>query len=206
MADVTTPRPIPLDRRRSPLQDYAEELAAGSNEAMSLREIPFLVQVGLRAEPGSDTAAAFAAVLGADLPAPGKAASYGGGRTVLWLGPDEFLLIAPEETESGISPAAVTAEFTSVLTGLPGQAVDLSANRTTLELKGAAVEDVLNSAIRIDLEERSFPVGDARATLLGKTPIILWRTASDTIRLLPRASFAVHVARWLLDAMREHAA
>ena len=209
MADVTTPKKKPLERRRSPLQDERDRMSAGSGDAVALREIPFLAQIGLRAVPASASAAALAGAIGADLPGPGRTSRVSGSaadgeRTVLWLGPDEFLLIASDEADGGPAPEVLADELLAALGSGSGQVVDLSGNRTTLELTGPKAEDVLNSAIRIDLEERAFPVGDVRSTLLGTTPVIIWRTGTEQFRLLVRASFAVHVAHWLLDAMREH--
>jgi sarcosine oxidase subunit gamma len=37
-------------------------------------------------------------------------------------------------------------------------------------------------------------------------PVLVWKTGEDAFRVLPRASFADHVGRWLIDAMREFAA
>ena len=47
--------------------------------------------------------------------------------------------------------------------------------------------------------------GTAVATTLGPVQVLLWRTAEQEWRILPRASFADYTARWLLDAMREYA-
>jgi sarcosine oxidase subunit gamma len=44
------------------------------------------------------------------------------------------------------------------------------------------------------------------ATTLGPVQVLLWQTAEQVYRLLPRASFADYTARWLLDAMTEYAA
>lgn len=206
MADVTTPRKKPLERRRSPLQDEREAMAAGSGNAVALREIPFRAQIGLRAAPASASASALGSAVGAALPGPGRTVEAADGRSVLWLGPDEFLLLAPDEADGGPAPEALAAELAAALGALPGQVVDLSGNRTSLEISGAKAEDVLNSAVRIDLDERAFPVGEVRSTLLGSTPVIIRRTGTAQFELLVRASFAVHVAHWLLDAMREHVA
>jgi|JI8StandDraft_1071087.scaffolds.fasta_scaffold51170_2 sarcosine oxidase subunit gamma len=195
-----------LERRRSPLARLQDELAGGSSAAVSLREIPFLAQIGLRAVPGSATSDGLADRLGGALPRKvGEVTTVRDGHQVLWLGPDEFLLVAPDEADGGPEPAVLVTELSDALGNLPGQVVDLSANRTTLELKGARAQDVLDKSCRLDLDESAFPAGTAVATLLGSVAVILWRVEADTWRVLPRSSFAVHVARWLLDGMREFA-
>ncbi|GAB3580347.1 sarcosine oxidase subunit gamma [Calidifontibacter terrae] len=193
-----------LEFRRSPLGRLEQELVQGSNAAVSLREIPFLAQIGLRAVPGSATYDGLAASLGGPLPsAVGQVTHVGEDRDVLWLGPDEFLLIAPDEADGGPNPTSLASELERSLGNLPGQVVDLSANRTTLELKGSHAQQVLDKSCRLDLDLVSFPAGTAVVTLLGAVGVILWRSSADTWRILPRSSFAVHVARWLLDGMRE---
>lgn len=122
---------------------------------------------------------------------------------VLWLSPDEFLAVGPEEVQSGVSPEAWSDDVGQALGSERGQVVDVSANRTTLELSGPCALQVLQKSCELDLHPRVFPVGAAVATLLGSTGVILWRTGEQSWRVMPRASFATHVVRWLLDGMRE---
>ncbi|MBO1754554.1 sarcosine oxidase subunit gamma [Allobranchiibius sp. CTAmp26] len=194
-----------LERRRSPLHALTEELEHGSGAGVQLHEVPFLAQIGLRVRPGSPSAAALEAALAGPLPAGvGQVTALPAGRSTLWLGPDEYLVLAPDERDGGLDPAALTAELVTALGELPGQVVDLSANRTTLELSGPHAQDVLDKSCRLDLDPQAFPVGHAVATLLESVGVIVWRTDVGTWRVMPRASFAVHVARWLLDGMREY--
>lgn len=194
-----------LSRRRSPLHRRESELADGSGDGVRLRELPFLTQVGLRAQIGSASASALESAVSGALPAGvGVVTALPYDRSILWLGPDEFLLIAPDEADGGPDPAAFAAELADALGSLPGQVVDLSANRTTLELSGPHAQDVLEKSCRLDLHPRVFVPGRAVATLLEGVGIILWRVNEQTWRVVPRSSFATHVARWLLDAMREY--
>lgn len=200
MADVSV-----LARRRSPLSRMGQELTAGSGEAVRLREIPFLAQIWLRVAPGSAGAGALEQALGGSLPAGvGEATALDGDRHLLWLGPDDFLLIAPDEADGGPDPAALAAQLRGALGEHSGQVTDLSANRTTLELSGPRAQEVLDKSVRIDLDPQAFGTGQALVTLLGGVGVILWRTEQHTVRVLPRASFAVHTAQWLLDGMREY--
>ncbi|MDO5710680.1 MAG: sarcosine oxidase subunit gamma family protein [Micrococcales bacterium] len=203
MADTSTGNATILSRRRSPAADLTDEMAAGSSPELSLREVPFLAQIGLRAAPGSDSARALEGVLGLALPAASGEITGSGDRHVLWLGPDEFLLIAPDEADGGPVPQALADELAAALEGLPGQVVDLSANRTTLELRGASAQHVLDKSCRLDLHPRAFAIGTAKVALLETTSVILWRIEDEAWRILPRASFSPHVGRWLLDGMRE---
>jgi sarcosine oxidase, subunit alpha len=106
-----------------------------------------------------------------------------GGGAVLRLGPDWWLHIG--------SPA-------------PDGGVDVSAQRTTLELAGPRARDVLMTGCPLDLHPSTFVVGTCGQTLLGQAQVVIHRVAPDTYRILVRASFAGYLAKWLLDAMLEH--
>jgi len=62
---------------------------------------------------------------------------------------------------------------------------------------------VLEKGCPVDLHPRAFGPGRAVSTTLARVPVVLWQTGETSYRLLPRASFADYVARWLLDAMVE---
>lgn len=195
LTDISVLRTSPLAHLESAL----EQGAVLGERGVSVREIAFMTQIGLRAEPGTEAHAALAATTGVGLPAAvGQVAGNADGTAVLWNGPDEFLLVAPDGTE-------LLDDLLRALGQAPGQVVDLSANRTLIELAGPSARLVLEKGCPADLHPRSFGVGTAITTVLGPVPVLLWKSAEDTFRLLPRASFADYTARWLLDAMAEFA-
>lgn len=189
--------------RTSPLAHLQEKITQGEvsgERGVKIREIAFTTQVGVRAEPGSAAHAAIASELGVALPeGVGSVAGATAGIAVLWLGPDEFLVVAPEDTE-------LVDGLVQALGDEAGQVVDLSANRTVIELSGPSAREVLEKGCPANLHPRSFEIGTAITTTLGPVPLLLWKTGEETFRLLPRASFADYTARWLLDGMLEFAA
>ena len=123
---------------------------------------------------------------------------------VLWLGPAEFLLVAPAESHESLG-GELPGALVEALGDGAGQVVDLSANRTTLELSGPRARAVLEKGCSLDLHPRVFKTGTALSTEIGGIPAVLWKTAEQEYRIFPRASFAEFLGRWLLDAMREYA-
>lgn len=212
--------------RRSPVEHLAGEMKNASvsgERGVSLREVPFLTMVGIRVTPGTPAAEAVTEVLGVGLPAAcGEVTGDTSEAAVVWLGPDEFLAVTGDEvapvpgldTRSERDPGALPTLATHPLAqklaavfvegGPAGQAVDLSANRTTLELSGPSARAVLEKGCHVDLHPRSFTPGRAVSTLLGPVPVLLWQTEDLTYRIMPRASFADYTVRWLLDAMVEY--
>lgn len=190
----------PADRRISPAAHLAEQFAAAEvtgPRGVSLREVPFHTMVGVRTVPGSDVAGRVEVQLGTTLPASCGAVSPAEGTAVLWLSPDEFLVV------SDTDPATLTGALVEAVAEGPGSATDLSANRTTFELTGPSAREVLEKGCPLDLHPRAFAVGSAYVTALWSVPIILWQTGAESYRVLPRSSFADFLGRRLLDAMAE---
>jgi len=187
--------------RRSPLAHLARRLSDESqSDVIALRERAFLGMVGVRVAPDSLAAERMAGVLGAPLPTTCGQTTVADGHTGLWLGPDEWLVVSAGD------PLALTARLEEALDSDPGLVTDLSANRTVLELDGPRARAVLEKGCPVDLHPRAFAPGRAVTTTLARVPLLLWQTGDQSYRLLPRASFADYVARWLLDAMTEFTA
>src|SRR5260370_1651940 len=85
----------------------------------ALRALPPAMRYVLRG--GSDVAAAAERALGFGIPATACRATVAGDRAALWLGPDEWLLIAPQPPPYGFGAA-----LTEALGTLPHSLVDLS--------------------------------------------------------------------------------
>ena len=198
MADLTTLQRL----RRSPLHDMAAELREGAGpweRAVRLSEWPFLAMVSIRVEPGSDTARRIEGVLGAGLPQKCGDVTGEGADSVLWLGPDEWLVVSQAE------PASLTASLQSAAADGRAQVVDVSANRTVVEVSGRAAREVLEKGCPTDLHPRAFADHTAITTSLARVPVLLWKIDAHTFRVMPRASLTQYVAAWLLDASVEFA-
>lgn len=201
MAETET---APAHLRRSPLAHLGERMRAATvtgPRGVALAELPFLTMVDLRVDPGSPAAGRLATVLGAPLPPRCGDTAAPGPHTTVWLGPDEWLVV------SAADAAGLTGELREALGGDPGSVVDVSANRTTLELGGPAARRVLEKGCALDLHPRALAAGQAVSTTVGPVPVLLWQTDdAPTYRLLPRSSYADYLARWLIDAMSEYSA
>ncbi|MFE4195734.1 sarcosine oxidase subunit gamma [Paenarthrobacter sp. NPDC056912] len=212
MAETATPSET-VNRvrgaRRSPAEHLADAFTSGSVPGtVTLTEIPYQAMVGIRVDRTSDAGARVASVTGG-LPATcgevtGRAVSDKGSVNTLWLGPTEFMVVAPEEAHDSLGGSLVS-DLTTALGGDAGQVVDLSANRTTFEISGSHARAVLEKTCALDLHPRVFKAGTAVSTELAHIPVMLWKTSEETYRIFPRASFADFLGRWLLDAMREYA-
>jgi len=189
----------PTMLRESPLAHLEGTMRATQGGEVTLREVGLQSMISVRVEPGGAAAARIGDAIGCGLPAAcGQTAA--GEHVVLWLGPDEWLVVSRSDR-----PSALTALLQRALAGEHGSVVDVSANRTILELGGARARAVLEKGCPVDLHPRAFVPGRAVMTNVGPVPVVLWQTGAAGYRLVPRSSFADYLARWLLDAMTEFA-
>jgi sarcosine oxidase subunit gamma len=193
-----------LSLRTSPAALLRAAFETGSvRGTVELSEITFLTMVGIRVGRDTDAGHRIASVTGG-LPATCGAVSGAGDTSVLWLGPEEFLVVAPLEAHESLGGDLIQALREALADG-EGQVVDLSANRTTFELTGPRARAVLEKGCALDLHPRVLKAGTALSTEIGNIPVVLWKTGEESYRIFPRASFAEFLGRWLLDGMREYA-
>jgi sarcosine oxidase, subunit gamma len=175
------------------------------SRASALYELSMPSKAGVVAVSDPGTAARFvyrgAAVLfpesfGVALPTAPMRAHDEGSRAALWLGPDEWLLLAPDADESTLG--AVLAE---ALTGKAASLVDVSHRQVGLVVTGPRAAELLNAGCPLDLDPTAFPVGMCTRTVLAKVEIILWRTADDAFRIEVARSIAPYVVELLREAM-----
>ena len=125
-------------------------------------------------------------------------ASQGAACAALWLGPDEYLLIAPNTDGRALARALGEA-----LTSAPHSLVDVSHRQSALEVTGHNAADIINSGCPLDLHPTQFAVGMCTRTVLAKAEIVLWRTASDVFHIEVWRSFTDYVACFLNEAASE---
>ncbi|MGY0489792.1 sarcosine oxidase subunit gamma [Streptomyces sp. WG-D5] len=191
---MTADTPAPV--RISPLADWRPRLPSG----LDAREVPFLTQLTLRVTPGSAAADAVERFLGYALPGA-CSARLGAEVEALWLGPDEWLLVAPdgraEQLAAGLR-AAIGEEFATV--------TDTSAQRTVLALAGPLLPEILSQGCALDLAPGRATAGTCHTTLLAQAGVtlVVREAGPHAAWLLVRSSFAGYLAAWLDDACTEY--
>lgn len=191
--------------RRSPLQAYADRFAR-LPESARLQEEPFVAMVDLWVDPAGAGATAAAAVLGLDaLPTSPGTVTTGGDVAAIWLGPEEWLITSA--TQSG---ERLEATLRDAVGASGGAAVDVSAQRTVIRLRGQRARDVLAKGCSLDLHPSVCGPGAALQTMLAQAAVVLVPLAGKgtdgtDYRIFVRASFARYLADWLLDAAGEFA-
>lgn len=138
--------------------------------------------------------AAAGQAFGVGLPVQACRGASAGERAALWLGPDEWLLLAPQEDACG--------EVAAALGGLPHSLVDVSHRQCAVCVIGPEAETLLAAGCPLDLAEHAFPVGMCTRTMCAKAEIILWRPAREVFRVEVWRSFAAYLTQFLAEAAR----
>ncbi|MBS0638577.1 MAG: sarcosine oxidase subunit alpha family protein [Proteobacteria bacterium] len=210
MAEVAVVNPVFLDPQgerlrgrpgpRGPQQALAPLAVpitpdAARAEGVDMAVLPPVKRLNIRA--GAAAASGIGMAVGVLLPAAPCRAMTERDRAALWLGPDEWLVLAPPEA-SNLDAIAVKGAGDH-----PVSVVDVSHATTALEITGPRAAWCLNSVCALDLHLSAFPIGACTRTLLGKAGIILWRTGAETFRLEVGRSYLPYV--WACLEQARHA-
>lgn len=182
--------------KESPLQG----MNMGTVATVAIRELAGLQSIDLRVAPGSTTQAAIIEALGIDLPKPGhtsvKSLSDGVEAHALCLAPDWWLIVGYEELEQLLAPLRLNSDYHFSV-------VDVSGQRTTIELEGPNAREVLAHLWDQDLREKNFPIASVSQGLMAKAPVIIFHIVPFRYRVMVRSSFALHLWKALVDAAVE---
>jgi heterotetrameric sarcosine oxidase gamma subunit len=172
--------------RSHPLQP--QSMTAPQCAAVTLALVPSLTRIVIRAD--QKAAIAIGDMLGVALPAAPCRSNASSGCAALWLGPDEWLVLADQRAKLPTTYAT-------------GSIVDVSHRDTALSVSGPRAAWMINAFCALDLHLSAFPVGMCTRTVFGKAQIVLWRTAEDTFHIEVARSFAPYVWACLEEARRE---
>lgn len=146
---------------------------------------------------GPEVRIAAGRALGLEIPAAACCSASAGERAVLWLGPDEWLLV-----NAGPIGEEFPTALTAALAGLPHSLTDVSHRQIGLLLSGREASTLLATGCPLDLDRAAFPPGMCTRTMFAKAEIVLWRTDTLVFRLEVWRSFAPYVAALLAEAAR----
>jgi sarcosine oxidase subunit gamma len=160
--------------------------------------LPQMARWSVRA--GEAAAGEIEHAFGVALPREACRAATNGVRSALWLGPDEWLLIAPEGEAAETGAALIAAAERA-----PASVVDIAHRQVAIAVSGARVTDVLNAGNPLDLDPAAFPVGMCTRTVFAKAEVVLWRTGADAFHVEVWRSFAPYVLGLIEEAARDTA-
>jgi len=191
----------------APMGLIARVAAEADKEAgVKMGERPYHGMIGLRgnADDPAFTSATEKA-LGVSVAVEPNTASTKGATSVLWMGPDEWLILTAPDTAPN-----VIAALQENLAGQHVAVFDVSDSRSIIELSGNNARKVLMKGCGIDLHPRAFGPGQCAQSTLALAHVMIHQTATDkrsgtpTYQLYVHRSFAEYLWAWLEDAAGEY--
>ena len=191
--------PEVLATRRSPL--HGRSAISAPDGAVRLAEAAFLGKWILRAN-AAEASGPVGTILGATLPVAPLSASVAGDTALLWMGPDEWMLVTAPDL-----PANAQALGAS-LAGTHHQLVDVSDYYTALDIAGLHARELLMKLTTLDLHPREFHAGMVTGSVFGRANATIWQTSDGdetgpSFRLFVRWSMADYLWCLLAECGRE---
>ncbi len=169
----------------------------GNENSVLLQEVPFTPMWDLRVDPNSAVYAAVNSALGLTLPTKvgDVAKNADGSVNALTLGPDQWMLTGTGDLESLLNSVRETHHMSLV---------DVSSQRTKIEIFGPKAKEVLEHVWEQDLRERNFGIDKCSQGIMFRSPVIMWHCCPDCYLIFVRSSFAQHLWAALTDATVEY--
>ena len=147
--------------------------------AVAVREAGPRGMIAVRGDLGAPTLREIVgAVTGVEFPEAG-AANCNGDKGLLWMAPDEILLLVP--------PGEVAQALDRIEEAMADghvMAVDVSDMRAAIVLEGGSCRDVLAKLTPADVSPAALPPGRLRRTRLGQVAAAFWFREADTAEVL----------------------
>src|SRR5213075_2352155 len=129
--------------------------------------------------------------LGVRPPTMPNTVAFSGSLSILWLGPDEWLLIDPKPGTDHVNSLGKS------LAGIHSAVVEVTSSRKALVVSGARAEEILSKAATLDFRREAFPVASCAQTNVARTQGIIHRPGAEEFVIYVRSSFAAYLAAWL---------
>lgn len=185
---------------RSPLASgmTSGRQGAGAGEPVRIAERRVAIaQLAAFKGRAGDLANRVSAGLGVTLPGPGKS-GHGDGVTAVWIGPETWLVTAPDMGGDGLIARVQAAA------GDAAAVTDQSHGKTALRLTGARVRDALDKVCRLDLHPKACKPGDAAVTMIAHvTACLVMVDEAPTYDIIGPSTFALSLLEGLEMAAEE---
>jgi sarcosine oxidase, subunit gamma len=173
---------------------------SGSPKAFRLSERPFLELVNVRGDTRDPAfVKSIQSVIGCAVPEKPNTIARGNGYTMLWLGPDEWLVFS-DAAHDASRAAPLEAKLRESFAGQFSAAVDIGSGYTVLEIDGPKTREVLSRGCPLDLHPKVFGEGQCAQSHFFKASMTIVPLGGDRYDLVIRRSFADYFVKIMLDA------
>ena len=186
--------------RESPLVGVDFSALGLPERVLCLAEVPFLTHINLRGDPANKSfVSAVESVIKVSLPLHAGTVTLAPTTTVVWCGPDEWLIIVSEDSQPCLAD-----ELSDVVRSMRSQVTDISGGNTIIDIRGERARDLLKKASTLDVHASVFQVGQSALSTFAHAQAAIYQyDSAPGYRVVIRRSYADYVAHWLIAAAKE---
>lgn len=186
-------------------QEFIQAMDAVTDTNIQLQEIFDLSLFRIEVDTSSVAARRLEKVLGVSFPeSPGQVSGDALARYILYGTRQVVACLYVQEgiylVVTRVDPVKLGRALTSALGSDDGLVLDVSVNRTVLNLSGPAAADVISRVATFDMASGVFEPGQAMSCTVSDTRIMLWRIDKLEYLMVPRASDTAPFLVTILDA------
>jgi len=135
------------------------------------------------------------------LPTEANTSTAGEVLTVLWLSPDEWMLVSNNKVSEDTNTYEAEDNLINNITKANlGAVTDVSDQFVMINIKGSKVFDLLETGSPFNFNEFKNKKGSVVQTILSHIDVIIHLTEINNVNLLVRRSFSEHLHSWLNDS------
>ncbi|KAA8608657.1 sarcosine oxidase subunit gamma [Salipiger aestuarii] len=157
---------------------------ARSEGVVTVEALPAQGQITLRCDLSDDFRWKLGETLGFAVPEP-LGATSDGDRALLWMSPDELLLLCPYD-----AVPTLMAQLGQVFDGWFIAIADVSDARAQFRITGGHLRDVLAKLTPVDMAPQAFVPGMVRRSRLAQVAAGYWMRDADTMQIFVFRSVA----------------
>ena len=167
---------------------------------IKIQELPYVNKINLRLDPNNNISmSSCGKILGAVLPTKPNTYVQNEKVKIIWVGPDEWIVINDHENELFI-------KLKNVLGDLEASVTDVSENRTIIRLSGKKIMTLLSKFLVLDLEKNLGNQSSCAQTFFVKVPILLIRNNDNNqiplIDIFTNRSHANYIYNLIVDGTK----
>jgi len=167
---------------------------------IKIQELPYVNKINLRLDPNNKISmSSCGKILGAVLPTKPNTYVQNEKVKIIWVGPDEWMVINDHENELFI-------KLKNELGDLEASVTDVSENRTIIRLSGKKIMTLLSKFLVLDLEKNLGNQSSCAQTFFVKVPILLIRNNDNNqiplIDIFTNRSHANYIYNLIVDGTK----
>jgi len=149
---------------------------------ITFMELAFVKKINIRGNPSDNNfMSSNGKILEAALPIKPNTYTNNGKIKILWLGPNEWLVVDENPNENN----ELISKLENINNREESSITDISENRTVIRIAGKKLFTLLSKFLVLDLDQNLSNESSVAQTLFVKVPIILVRNYSNEIGQIP---------------------